>query len=72
MQHKTMYKTTEGNKWYLIYNEIVVACIDRAVFDGCNDKFVILHFLAMAEVDCWCINAWDKQLKTRKMEYNFT
>ena len=41
----------------VIYNEIVVACNDRAVFDRCNDKFMILHFLAMAEVDCWCINA---------------
>ena len=36
------------------------------LFDRCNDKFEILRFLAIAEVDCWCVHAWDKQ--TRKVD----
>ena len=27
---------------------------------------VVSRFLVMVEVDCWCINAWDKQ--TREMD----
>ena len=27
------------------------------LFNRCNDKFVILRLLAMAEVDWWCILA---------------
>ena len=35
------------------------------LFDRCNDKLVILRFLAMAEVDCWCILAWDIETNIR-------
>ena len=37
------------------------------LFDRCTYQFeVFTRFLAMAEVDFWCIHAWDKQ--TREMD----
>ena len=50
------------NFWQLIYSTMkLVGHPMTRLFDHCTDQFdVFLRFLAMTEVDFWCLHSWDK------------